>query len=554
MSLAGTPGAGTVASPHYPLNILQINATGMSGQPTGAYLSLYNTDSFKREMVAVNVVNGVARIAVPAGNYGLSGVFYDYNTQGQLTAVREFSLSDFTVSDTGTTTVALDETTASSRFSVDTPRPSTQDVLMTDYFRRDATGALVSMQFLMWGSTPLYTNAQPAARIGAIHNVIQWGGEAPSASDGYRYDVAYGSDDVPADQTHVERAGTLAAVHEHLAIDPAADNNYTGSLLNGFVDSYNGPGGQYWLISWLGGQHWPADLTDYLGTGDGGTWAQNATAPSYVWEYGDPTTYAGGRSYTVNWHHGPLKPELGQHVGYQFCFACAAGSNLTVILDPAVDSEPTHAGFYAFVTMRSHFTLYADGQQIFDSAYQDGVELQGAPTTPTTYRTVYDTDLSGASGYSQSTKTHTDLTFRYTSQTGGGSALPATDDCFGESADTPCQILPALTLGYHLTSDNNNTSDELIQHMRLNVGHVSYDGAGSHSRITSAQVSVSHDGGATWQPALVAGVNGTYQVVWPNPVSARGTSPAIKVTATDAAGGSITQTITNAYTIAAPTS
>ncbi|MCW2873175.1 MAG: hypothetical protein JWL99_4495 [Streptomyces oryziradicis] len=553
MSLAGAPDGGTTVSPQYALNILQINATGMSGRPTGAYLSLYNTDSFTRENVSVNVVNGVARVAVPAGNYGLYGVFYDYNTQGQLAALRQFSLSDFTVSATGTTTVPLDETTASSQFSVATPRPATQDIVMTDYFRRDATGATSSMLLSLWGSTPLYTNAQPAARVGAIHDVIQWGAEAPSASDGYRYDVAYGSDDVPADQAHVEKASTLATVQEHFAIDPAANNSYSGSLLNGFVDSYNNAGGDSLISPW-NGQRWPADVTDYLGTGDGGTWAQMASSPANVWQYGDPLTFASGRSYTVDWNHGPLKPELAQHTGYQFCFACAAGSNLTVILDPAVDSEPTHVGFYSFVSVPENFTLYADGQQVFNSTYQDGVELQGAPTTPTTYRTVYDTDLSGNSKFSQSTKTHTDLTFRYTPQTGGSSALPAADYCFGESGSTPCQILPALTLGYQLTSDNNNTSDQLIQSMRLDVGHVSYDGAGSHSRITSANVSVSYDGGTTWKPTLVVGLNGTYEVVWPNPVSKRGTSPAIKVTATDAAGGSITQTITNAYTIAAPKS
>ncbi len=553
MSLAGAPDGGATVSPQYALNILQINATGMSGQPTGAYLSLYNTDSFKRENVSVNVVNGVARVAVPAGNYGLYGVFYDYNTQGQLSALRQFSLSDFTVSATGTTTVPLDESTATSKFSVDTPRPATQDIVMTDYFRQDATGAVASMLLSLWGTTPLYTNAQPAARIGAIHDVIQWGAEAPSASDGYRYDVAYGSDDVPADQTHVETAGTLATVQEHFAIDPAANNSYHGSLLNGFVDSWNNAGGDSLLSPW-NGQAWPADVTDYLGTGDGGTWAQMASSPANVWQYGDSLTFAGGRSYAVGWNHGPLKPELAQHVGYQFCFACSAGSNLTVILDPAVDSEATHVGFYSFVTVPEHFTLYADGQQVFDSTYQDGVELQGTPTTPTTYRTVYDTDLSGNANFSQSTKTHTDLTFRYTPQTGGSSALPAADYCFGESDSTPCQILPALTLGYQLTSDNNNTSDQPIQRMRLNVGHVSYDGAGSHSRITSANVSVSYDAGTTWKPAIVAGVNGTYQVMWPNPASAHGTSPAIKVTATDAAGGSITQTTAGAYTIAAPKS
>ncbi|MFE4961513.1 hypothetical protein [Streptomyces sp. NPDC056660] len=553
MSLTGAHAEDTpdgTVSPKYPLKILQIDATGLTGLPANAYLQLYNTDSFTREITPVTVVNGVARVAVPAGNYGLYGLFYDYDAQGRLSAVRQFTLSDFTVSATGTTTVPLDETTASSLFSVRTPRPAVQDILMAHYFRRDATGALTSMLLTMWGSTPLYTNAQPAAEVGEIHDVIQWGATATTASDAYRYDLAYGSDGVPADQTHAATAGTFATVHQHFAIDPAANNTYHGSLLSGFVDSYNAVGGATQVSPW-DGQAWPADLTEYLGTGDGGTWQQMASSPGGVWQYADPVTFAGGRSYSVDWNHGPLRPALGRHVGYQFCYACAAGSNLTMILDPAVDSVSTHVGFYAFVTVPQHFTLYADGQRVFDSTNQYGVEIKGAPTTPTTYRTVYDTDLSANPAFSQSTRTHTDVTFRYTPQTGGGSALPDTDTCFGESADTPCQILPALTLGYRLTSDNNNTSDQLIQTMRLDVGHVSYDGAGSHSRITSAKVSVSYDGGTTWKPALVVGLNGTYQAAWLNPVSAHGTSPAIKVTATDAAGGSITQTITSAYTIAA---
>jgi hypothetical protein len=108
-----------------------------------------------------------------------------------------------------------------------------------------------------------------------------------------------------------------------------------------------------------------------------------------------------------------------------------------------------------------------------------------------------------------------------------------------------------LTLNYQLASDLTNTSNAPVQHMRLTVGHLTYDGHGSHAPITSATVAVSFDGGTTWQPALVAGHDGHYTVTWKNPASAAGTSPDLRVTATDAAGGSITQAITAAYTIAA---
>jgi hypothetical protein len=84
----------------------------------------------------------------------------------------------------------------------------------------------------------------------------------------------------------------------------------------------------------------------------------------------------------------------------------------------------------------------------------------------------------------------------------------------------------------------------------VKVGHVSYNGTGSTARITFAEVFVSFNKGQSWQQAKMTGTAGHYTATWPNPASARGTSPDIKVTAADNAGGSITQTITSAYTIA----
>jgi hypothetical protein len=86
--------------------------------------------------------------------------------------------------------------------------------------------------------------------------------------------------------------------------------------------------------------------------------------------------------------------------------------------------------------------------------------------------------------------------------------------------------------------------------MRLLVGHVSYNGAGSTAAIKPVTVSVSFNGGKTWQQATLTGSGGSYTATWPNPASAKGTDPSLRVTATDALGGSITQTITSAYTIA----
>jgi hypothetical protein len=107
-----------------------------------------------------------------------------------------------------------------------------------------------------------------------------------------------------------------------------------------------------------------------------------------------------------------------------------------------------------------------------------------------------------------------------------------------------------MALAYQLASNDLNTSSVGAQVLGLTVGHLNYDGAGSHAAIKSAAVWVSFDGGKTWERVTVTGSDGHYTARWTNPASAKGTDPALRVTATDALGGSITQTITNAYTIA----
>jgi hypothetical protein len=167
-------------------------------------------------------------------------------------------------------------------------------------------------------------------------------------------------------------------------------------------------------------------------------------------------------------------------------------------------------------------------------------------------RQVIDTDAS-STGATQSTQTHTDVSFDYTPGSTAGPGLPSEDACDPTGHFTaPCRILPILNLDYHLATNDLNTGRPGPQLLHLTVDHLSYDNVGSTAAITSVAVSVSFDGGTTWQPAVVLGAHGQYTAAWSNPASAAGTSPDLKVTATDAAGGSITQIVTSAYTIAGP--
>jgi hypothetical protein len=77
----------------------------------------------------------------------------------------------------------------------------------------------------------------------------------------------------------------------------------------------------------------------------------------------------------------------------------------------------------------------------------------------------------------------------------------------------------------------------------LSVGHLQL----AHgARVTRAAVSVSFDGGKTWHPAKVTGHDGSYTATFRAPA---GTKVSLRTSAADAAGGSVTETLPNAYQV-----
>ncbi|HEV3359847.1 MAG TPA: hypothetical protein VG247_23795 [Pseudonocardiaceae bacterium] len=548
----GLAGAATppVATPHYPLHILQVNTNDLTGKPSDfAFVYLVDGDNVRAFTSFVPIDAGIGKVAVPAGTYTAIVGFDDIDSKGNLASTHTV-LQDVTVPSTGNASATVNESAATSQVGVAVPKPANAQFLITNYLRLDAAGNGASFAQLNFGAPPpTYISPTAAPANGTLDYLVNWIGTSPDPTQNYRYDVAFGSaKGVPANEQDTVTDNQLAIVHDHFSADPAT-KKAPGSLLVGASDP---------LLARFGG--WsaggpapmPGDLTDYLASSVGGDWLASTFGANGLVFQGDLATYATGRQYDVDWSHGPIAPNLGRHTGTQFCIACSAGSTLELGVNAIGDSDPTHAGLLFTQPTSSHFTLYRDGTKVFDQDGYDGAELQNVPTTAATYRGVFDLSLAGVAGISQSTVTHTDLTVRYDPNATKGSTLPSESTCPGASATTPCVVLPALNLGYQLSSDESNGSGRPVQVLKLRVGHVSYDGAGSHAPITSACVSVSFDNGATWEPVPTIGFAGNYVALWANPSS--GGSPSIKVTATDANGGSITQTVTNAYTIEGATS
>jgi len=121
ISLAAA-GAPAVVRPFFPLHILQINATDLTGQPADLPVILINTDSIRRQFSFVPVIGGIGKVAVPAGNYAAFGFFADFDAQGNFAALRLVTEDDFAVADTPTaSTVTVDERTATTTISGTTP-------------------------------------------------------------------------------------------------------------------------------------------------------------------------------------------------------------------------------------------------------------------------------------------------------------------------------------------------------------------------------------------------------------------------------------------------
>ncbi|WP_194907033.1 hypothetical protein [Catenulispora rubra] len=540
-------------TPHYPLSILEIDGIGLDGGAAAqATTFLFNTDDMKRYAKPIPLRGGVARVAVPSGNYWAVTVFATYDPATRDATEHVVTRTDLAVTGSGTTTLTADERSATARVGAVTPRPSTADGDVESIARTDAAGATGQVSSGSTGAT--WVTPQPAARIGTLaYRVVQFGAAGPAGPDPYRYDLSFPpADHIDANQTYRPDPSRIQTSHNVFATD--AVNPAHQAAWEMAATGPNGGGGTEHIVPA------PGRLTDYLGVStDDIDWfafyfpVENVPNQNSELEFTDLGFYRGPGETWRAWGHGPLTPQVGQYTNAMACNACVNPSNgvMDFGITEFADSDPNSAARDLGSGYTETFSVYRDGVQVATQPGWPHTELPGPTAQPGTYRMVYDADTTGSGlPMSQSTKTHTDITFRYATGSAEQPALPTDDFCYAGGFDsTGCEILPALSLDYQLVTDGSDTSRLPVQLLDLGVGHQSYQGQGSHAAITGATVSVSYDAGKTWVPAVVAPTrDGHYLAAWPNNAP-KGSTPWLKVTATDAIGGSISQTVANAYTI-----
>ena len=564
VSLAAGP-AESAALPRLKLHTLRITVTNLAGlaDPHPVIL-LANTDDALLTPNHGFVPNhhGVGTVRVPAGDYSVNVGFFDGPAHHPAGA-HIVQVNDFTVpASSAVTTVHVRERSATAQVLVTTPRPVAGGqglVLMFDRVSMKG-GALEDGYLLLAGQgapTGIFVSPQPPAKVGKLRYLAWWLAAGPATGLRYAYSVVgFSGEKIPGKERFAIHPNQVATVREHFSADPASAGLNPAYLSSAPYDptlrcACRAPGG---LTTLAGGAiaPMPGNLILYLVAPPGEQWLQQAGTPARTTLTADPHTFQAGRSYSIPWVHGPLAPRFGQHTGPWACQACAAGHTLSLVFSPAGDSQPDHVipgppQTSASGPPASRFTLFRNGHKLLSVPHAFGAVIRDAPPRPATYRAVLTDDLSHLRGFSQSTHTTTDLTVNYIP--GSGAPLPETDSCAGQAATTPCRILPVLTLNYQLATTENNASTSATQVLHLQAAHLSYDGHGSAAPITSAKVMVSFDGGNTWKPAHLTGGNGSYTATWTNPAPKPGVHPSLKVTATDNAGNTITQTIANAYTL-----
>jgi hypothetical protein len=538
-----------VMTPQYALYPLHITETDDAGAPAdGTYVTIVNTDSVTRQQSQVPIAGGVGQVEVPAGHYSAVADFTDFDAAGEPTALRQVTVPDFTVTAGATpTALSIAESSATAPVTVTTPETTTPGRLAVYEARGDTSGGSTS-NFLATEGLPVYVAPAAAPQVGTSHFVVSYSATA-SATDS-QYDVAFADDHgIPASESYQVRRSELATVRQRLSTDPASTGK--SIVFTAPVD----PALQVIAVS-IANWATPGVLTHYFGTDDGGTWLQAVTQPNFSEWTDQAMTFAAGRNYPQDWGHGPLAIDFGSHyTGQQVCHACVGNGYLMVQPNWGGDSTLGHSGSEGDLLIdNTSIGVYQNGTPLPTNPEDAFFGVAGVPQAPTTYRMVFDHTAAAGPGFSQSLSEHTDLTVHYAPTTDPSQELPGQDLCAsaGDSvtAGPACQILPFLSVDYQLASDLTNTSTSPMQRLGLTIGHISYDGRGSHSPITSASLAVSFDNGTTWQPVPLIGALGDYVATWPNPhVTAATPGPELKVTAADADGNTITQTVSAAYTI-----
>ena len=557
--MAGPAGRAT-SRPGFDMHTLTIKGVSLAGKPdTGDRVQLFDVDDttlIDPQAGSGVFDNGVVKYSVPSGHYF---AIAEFGGSGRVPGNRFVVLPQFGV--TGNRTVTIHGAAADSKVTMVTPRPAT--TLGTDAWllRTGAAGPPIVLELYFPGTSVWLSPTRARPTVGTLRVAVNQHLESPPGHGiPYEYTLSYTDPPgiIPV-QRYPVRAASLATVHERFyQAAPAAG----GFAFNGSFPATSPNGNRAWFgfIEPAGPSlKLPGRLTEYAG-GAGSArmeWFGQYAPGRVPSEPGDIRLLHPGERLAENWGAYPLHPAANVLLDHEpnmfgalLPSALRAGNTLRLNVDPFDDNQPGHQIGVFFpvngVRLAGTYQVDENGKKIaggnaltrsgpFGQFYAQAT-LAGRPATVR-----FSLDVSRASKlFPLSTASSTTWTWHSTPS--GNATVPAGWTCAQFTRTRNCAVQPMMTLTYAVAGlrlDGTVPAGREVLHVL--AGHLQ---AARAAPVTRASVSVSFDGGRTWHPARVSGHGGSYAAVFTAPP---GTLVTLRTSAADAAGGTVTETITSAY-------
>jgi hypothetical protein len=554
VALAG-PAVAATARPDLPMHVLTMTATNISGKPdNGDVVFVVNEDNstlFGDPDEAENdFYKGSTKFSVPAGNYFALGMFFDASG-----ATRLVVLPHFSVPSTGSTTVPMAESLASSKITFATSRPARVTDIQATLLTQSAAGPESGFSFDN-ANYPLYlsptTSAPPVGHLYAGVNALL---HSPSTvASPYQYNLVYQdpSGVIPA-QDYTVQASSLATLRDRFFQAGKAQGAYFR------IGFYPWEGGYFTTIY---PQALPYQRTVYVSGDPAALWAAQYWQDYQNLSGGQSAAleqYAAGQTVSADWNATPLHAGTNMNlVGAANEFvtipsSSRSGNTLALDVTPFSDSEPGHLGsgfqpgiFGGSGKVSGSYEIDQNGKKV---AGGNAVKAaQGSPdlyaqarlgAKPSVIKFAVSASRTGRA-YGLATSSRTVWTWPSARQ--AGAVLPAGWIC---PASQTCVVQPMMTLEYSVPGLGLHESAPPGQQvLDFSAAHLQLATAAAVKRAT---VQVSQDGGKTWRPVTVTGTGpGRFRAVF----SDKQAGPvALRVIAADSAGSQIKETILSAYKV-----
>ncbi len=565
IALAGAPvHAARPARPGFRLHTLTMAATNLNGRPdTGDAVIVINADNparFEDPIESFNVFDhGTAKFSVPAGHYWAIGDFFSFTSHGS--SERLVVLPQFTVRHVRT--VRLSERSATSKIGFTTPRPAALQLSSFTMMRGSADGHAFTFAFIDQGIALSVSPTSRKPTVGTLRTFTA--GQLTSSRDGsnaaYAYNLNYAGPDgiIPARQHYRVTPASLATVTDRYVQDVAARGGWGDfgafsaelpGLLFASVVPFSLPARQVQYYTAAPSLAWSAFYQEY-----------NSFAVFGAGQYDAFRAYGGGQRLEEDWNAYPLHPQpdvqpLGGTLGSvlpALPSAFRSGNTLTLAPNPFSDNYPGHTGALAFsfttgkALADGSYAVYQNGKRIGHGNPVNGIRPVPLSPQPSGIRFVLSEARQPDAKFPLSTATTTTWTWR--SAPRPDATVPRNWVCGFTRLGRPlrrCAVQPMMTLNYRvhgLRPDGRAPAGRQL--IDLAAGHVQL---ARPARITGATAQVSYDDGQTFRPAAVTrSGDGRFLVSFSAPA---GVDVTLRVSATDAAGGSITETILRAYGVA----